>query len=60
MKCENTFCIYQDEGKCSLDDICLDNSGMCSDCIYVSMDKDIIFKAKEEILQRLKGYGNDK
>ena len=60
ISCENIFCIYQNDGECRLENICLDDLGMCSECVYVSINKDLISKAKEESLQRLKEYRNDR
>ena len=34
MKCENYFCVYQDNGKCILDEINIDIMGQCDSCIY--------------------------
>ena len=39
MRCENCFCIYQENGKCVLDEINIDITGQCDSCIYVDIPK---------------------
>ncbi len=46
MKCENCFCIYQENGKCILDEINLDITGQCDSCIYVDIPKKDLEKYK--------------
>lgn len=50
MKCENNFCIYQSEGKCILDKISMNNLGMCTECIYPDINKNILNQAKSKLL----------
>lgn len=50
MKCENSFCIYQSEGKCLLDIVEIDNMGMCTECIYPNIDKEVLNQAKLKFL----------
>ena len=50
------FCVYQNNGKYSLEKISIDISGMCKECIYVSMDKKLLL---EEKLKLLKKYEKD-
>ncbi len=52
MKCENYFCIYQEKGKCMLDQINIDIVGQCNNCIYVDIPKEELEKYK--ILNRNK------
>jgi len=48
MICENYFCVYNKDDKCMFDDdVTLDVTGMCLDCIYPTIDQDVIDKAKE-------------
>lgn len=51
MKCENNFCVYQTKGTCRLKTIRLDNTGMCTECIQPTIDKNILKQAKQEFLQ---------
>lgn len=53
MECDNVFCIYQQNGNCKLENISIDNSGMCTQCIYVEFDDEILSKKKENMLNRL-------
>ena len=52
MECDNVFCIYQKNGNCKLENISIDNSGMCTQCIYVEIDENDLSKAKSEITKR--------
>ena len=47
MECENYLCVYNDNNKCILDKITLDTTGLCLECIYVSISDEDIKKAKE-------------
>ena len=52
MKCENYFCIYEDNGKCILDKIELDIMGQCTECIYVNLESDVLKEAKQNLLRK--------
>lgn len=52
MNCENSFCIYQKGGECLLDEISLDNSGMCEDCIRPNIPEQILENEKEKLRER--------
>ncbi len=52
MKCENHFCIYENEGFCLLEYIELDIQGQCKECICVNIE--------EERLKALKKQGRIK
>lgn len=52
MKCENYFCIYEDNGKCILDKIELDIMGQCTECIYVNLESDVLKEAKQNLLKK--------
>ena len=56
MKCENEFCIYWDKSKCTLDEVALDIVGQCTECIYPSIDKKALKKAKEKTRKNKKEY----
>ena len=55
MNCENSFCIYQSEDKCTLDEISINNLGMCTECIYPTIDEEVLNQAK---LKQLKKYAD--
>ena len=48
MKCENCFCIYEENGFCRLESVELDIQGQCKECIYLSIDENILKKLKEK------------
>ena len=50
MKCENLYCIYNDEDKCILESVSLDIQGKCKECIYVDITDDQLKKLKKEQL----------
>ncbi len=52
MNCENTFCIYQAYGSCTLEIININNLGMCEECIYPEIEKDILEQAKINLLEK--------
>ena len=39
MDCENKWCIYYEEGHCTLIGISVNSYGMCDDCIMVDPDE---------------------
>ena len=51
MKCENCYCVYQTKGKCILEKISIDISGMCKECIYVNVDKEVLTEKKLKLLK---------
>jgi len=48
LRCENIFCIYQNNDRCILEDINLDIQGNCTDCIYVNLNNEFLEKIKKE------------
>ncbi len=52
MRCKNDFCIYQSEEKCTLEEICIDCSGLCANCIYPDIDEKILTQAKLKLLRK--------
>lgn len=55
VSCENEFCIYQKQGSCLLENIQLDIQGNCTDCIYITVEKDTLDNLKEKFLNDLEG-----
>ena len=53
ISCENEFCIYEKNGACLLESIQLDIQGKCSECIYVTVEKETLDKLKETLLEKL-------
>lgn len=56
MKCENDFCIYNDQEMCMLNFISLDTIGMCLDCITIDIDNEILKQAKTKLLGQFEKY----
>ncbi|MDP4120057.1 MAG: hypothetical protein Q8876_03255 [Bacillota bacterium] len=54
MYCENLFCIYFENEKCTLDEISLNIQGLCQECIYVSIYKEILNEERQKILNSYK------
>lgn len=52
MDCENTYCIYQSDGKCTLDYISIDHLGQCADCIKVSLNGSELKTLKQKQLAK--------
>ena len=52
MKCENMFCIYQENDECFLKETELDITGSCKNCIYINIPEKELSRKKEEILNR--------
>lgn len=56
MKCENQFCLYCEENSCILEEISLDISGSCAECIYIDIDEKLLkqLKNKERKIEEAK------
>lgn len=39
MNCEDTLCIYQENGKCLLRQLSIDSLGYCSECIHLTFSE---------------------
>ncbi|MBR3300231.1 MAG: hypothetical protein IKI68_01975 [Clostridia bacterium] len=58
MKCENYFCIYEENGACILEEISLNISGTCEECIYPSIDPGYLEGKKHLLLQKFDKLDN--
>ena len=56
MKCENLFCLYEENGNCILDKISLDIIGQCTNCIHVDIPKNDLDKYKSIHLNKMEDY----
>ncbi len=54
MTCENFLCIYQRNNECVLDEINLDITGTCADCIYVDISQEKLKELKENQFGNIK------
>ena len=52
MKCENFLCIYEEGGLCSLEEVTLNITGSCDDCIYPDLDPAYLKSRKQALLKR--------
>lgn len=52
MECENIYCVFCKNNKCLLNKISIDISGLCKDCIYVDIAKEVLEQAKKELLEK--------
>lgn len=50
MKCECTYCVYWQEGLCILDHISVNDRGYCDDCIFVSVDENVLNQQRQKLL----------
>lgn len=48
LKCDNQYCIYQDEGVCLFQTIAVNEYGMCAHCRLLDIDEEEL-KARKEI-----------
>ncbi len=53
MECQNEFCLYQENGKCKLNRIRIDEFGICSDCILVNIPEEKLTELKQKELAKL-------
>jgi len=58
ISCENTFCIYYENGKCILDSICLDELGACTNMFYVSIEESYLASQRKKLLSKFEQLFN--
>ena len=56
MKCENHFCVYQENGVYILDEIDINSLGICDSCIYINIPKEDLKRYKEELRNNMINY----
>ena len=54
MHCQNLFCIYWSDNKCSLSEIALDINGCCENCIYININETHLEFYRKIHLEKLK------
>lgn len=54
MRCQNKFCIYQNDGECFHKEVPHGENGNCLRCIYVKISDEEIMKLKEDTVDDLK------
>ncbi len=55
MNCENEFCIYQKNSLCLLESVEMDINGICTSCILVRIQQELLDKLKERTLKDIEG-----
>ncbi len=58
MNCQNRFCIYEKDGKCTLESIEVNISGICDSCIYPDIPDSILEYEKKKTLYNLEREWN--
>ena len=53
-ECEHELCIYQRDNRCILDTPNTDATGMCANCMIVTLDINFLNAKKDKQLQKLK------
>ena len=51
MNCENTYCIYESDCRCTLDSISIDSTGQCAECVLISVSSEELVKLKNRQLK---------
>lgn len=51
LSCDNEFCIYQTQGSCILERIQLDVQGNCTNCIYITVEEEMLSELKKKLLR---------
>lgn len=47
MKCEFDLCVYNQDSNCTLDEISINQLGMCEDCMIVELDENMLEQEKQ-------------
>lgn len=56
MKCEFKFCIYNENNKCTLDEISVNFYGVCDSALYVEIDEETLEKSKMQTKETYHSY----
>ncbi len=52
VRCENEYCIFQEQGKCIKNSITLDYMGICISCKIISLTDNELSKKKKSLLKK--------
>lgn len=52
IECENNYCIYWKNKKCSLSKIFINSVGVCADCILIHLSEKELQKKRKAMLER--------
>ncbi len=53
MICENDYCIYWDKNECILNEIHLNNMGVCESCISITIPEKELKRFRKEQLEQI-------
>ena len=53
MKCDNSFCVYQENDECILEEINIDTTGKCDSCIFINISDTDLYKYKNQLRNNL-------
>ena len=53
MICDNDYCIYWDNNECILNEIHLNNMGVCESCISITISEKELERLREEQLAKI-------
>ena len=53
MICENDYCIYWDNNECILNEIHLNNMGVCESCISITISEKELKRLRKEQLEQI-------
>ncbi len=48
LTCTFDLCIYQEDGKCTLNEISINNYGMCDEAIVITLPEDELSRLKQK------------
>ena len=60
MICENEFCLYNEDNKCILKNVVINNQGCCDNLIYLHLTDDINIEKSKQLKQHIKNLKNNK
>lgn len=52
MKCQNNLCIYWKNSMCILNEITLDERGICQECICVNISENLLKIERKSMLKK--------
>lgn len=52
MECLNDLCVYEKNGNCCIDEISINEIGMCTELIYITVSDEEKKKLKRDAIER--------
>ncbi len=53
IECKNYLCIYQENNLCILDEVSINASGQCNECIHINPDWQLLDQIKRDKRKKL-------